>query len=253
LPVLVGATFLSTSLACFGAPRASTGLPDAPMPRVARAAANAQQSAPPPPRKVWVASPWSKWSQYVSPGEKAPELTTEEKANFWLHQEFRPLAALPALISGFYGVGTNADPKYGTNAEAFGKRLGAAAIREASMRFFVASAMPLVTGEDPRYYRAATGSIWHRGLHAAGATFVTHTDEGRRTVNTSDLLGHALACALLPAYYPARSANGRVVAESWVTSIGGDMLNNLFMEFWPSVRHRMHVRHERKELEREQK
>jgi hypothetical protein len=54
-------------------------------------------------------------------------------------------------------------------------------------------------------------------------------------------------------YYPSKSASGKVVGECWVTSIGGDMLNNLFMEFWPSVRHRMHVRHERKELEREQK
>jgi hypothetical protein len=251
-PVLVWATLLSSSLASFGATGASAGLPDAPVPQTARLAANPQQ-APPPPRKVWVASPWSKWSQYVSPGEEAPVLTRREKANFWLHEEFRPLAVLPALVSGFYGVGMDSDPKYGTNAQAFGKRFGAAVLRETGMRLFVGSVVPLMTGEDPRYYRKATGSIWRRGLYSAGQSFVHRKDDGGRIVNIADLAGHAAACGLTMTYYPSKSVSGRVVGECWATSIGGDVVNNLFMEFWPSVRHRMQMRHERKEMEREQK
>lgn len=207
----------------------------------------------PPPRKVWVASPWTQWTQYVSPGEKTTPLTRREQVNFWLHLEFRPLAVLPALVSGFYGVGMDSDPKYGTNAEAFGKRFGAAVIRETSMRFFVGTAVPLVTHEDPRYYRAGSGSIWHRSMHAVGASFVHRKENGQKIVNIADLGGHAAACALTPAYYPSASIGGRVVAECWATSIGGDVVNNLFMEFWPSVVHHFRMRHERKEMEQEQK
>jgi len=247
--MLVWATFFLTSLACFGASGKGSALPDAPAPQTAQPAAIARQ-APPPPRKVWVASPWWQWSQYVSPGEEAPVLTRQEKANFWLHEEFRPIAALPALISGFYGVGTDSDPKYGTNAQAFGKRFGAAVLRETGMRLFVGSVVPLMTGEDPRYYRKASGSIWRRGLYSAGQSFVHRKDNGGRIVNIADLAGHAAACGLTMTYYPSKSVSGRVVGECWATSIGGDMVNNLFMEFWPSVLYRMRLRHERKEMER---
>ncbi len=256
--MLVWATLLSSSLACFAATGTHSDLPNAPEPQAASMAANPQAAAGqvdsgPQPRKVWVASPWRQWTQYVSPGEETTPLTRREQVNFWLHLQFRPLAVLPALVSGFYGVGMDSDPKYGTNAQAFGKRVGTAAIREASMRFLVGTAVPLVTHEDPRYYRAGSGSIWHRSLHAVGASFVHRKEDGQRTVNTADLAGHALACGLTPAYYPAASANGRVVAECWATSIGGDVVNNAFMEFWPSVKHYLRTRHERKEMEQELK
>jgi hypothetical protein len=89
---------------------------------------------------------------------------------FWLHEELEPSSPLPALVSAGYGQLTNSDPKYGTDEGAFGERLGAAFLRQASMRFFADSLLPTLDHEDPRYYREASGDYAARVLHAAEDT-----------------------------------------------------------------------------------
>jgi hypothetical protein len=105
-----------------------------------------------------------KWAQYVDPGEHVPRLNARDKMLFWLHEESRPSAALPAFVSAGYGQITNNDPKFGTDSGAFGQRLGAILIRQASMRFFSSSLIPTLDGEDPRYFRKAAMSPARAGL-----------------------------------------------------------------------------------------
>lgn len=188
-----------------------------------------------------------KWAQFVDPGERIPALYARDKWVFWLHEEFRPSSPLPALVSAEYGLLTDDDPKYGTNAEAFGQRLGAALVRQASMRFFSSSMFPVIYGEDPRYYRRAAGNYGVRSLWAFERVFVTQRDSGSHSVNGSLILGHLAASALTLAYYPHDSRNSGVVLRTWGTSIAGAMGNNLFLEFWPDFtnywRHRQQKEH----------
>lgn len=223
-------------------------LPDAPQP--------VQQSLPPtasiqstPPGKPAPGTAGSvdhasyqkrKWAQYVDPGEHVPRLDARDKMFFWLHEEARPSAALPAFVSAGYGQITNDDPKFGTDSGAFGQRLGAILIRQASMRFFSSSLIPTLDGEDPRYYRKADGSYFARTGWAAEQAFIGRRDSGRRTFNVSNIVGHLAASALTPAYYPERSAHASVVLSTWATSIAGSAGNNLFLEFWPDVLNKLH-------------
>jgi hypothetical protein len=154
----------------------------------------------------------------------------------WLHEEVSPVGWFSAVLSSGYAQWTNGDPKYGTDSAAFGERLGAGALRDASMRFLSDSLLPTLTHEDPRYYRKAYGGVVTRGLYAASRVFVARRDSGVRGFNYSDTLGHFAASALTPTYYPAPSANRRVVAATWVLSLAGDAGGNLFLEFWPDVR-----------------
>ena len=107
--------------------------------------------------------PKSKWFGVVDPGEKIPPLYTRDKMMFWLHEEFGPLSLLPAFTSAGWGQLVDSDPKYGTDSGAFGERLGAAVIRQASMRLLSDSLLPAVTHEDPRYFRKAYGTITSAG------------------------------------------------------------------------------------------
>jgi len=219
-----------------------SALPNAPQPALLAA------SAPVPALPQTVARSHARrfrWRPYVNPGQPHHPLTAREKMNFWLHLETRPYSPLPSFFSAAYEQGTNGNPKFGTDSGAFGERLGAAFVRDASMRFFVGSAFPVLFHEDPRYYRMQNGSVVARGLWAGEQALVTHTDSGRLTPNYSDLLGHLAACALTLLYYPAPSANGRVVMESWATSVAGDAGNKLILEFVPSLarRWRQHRRH----------
>jgi hypothetical protein len=239
-------------------PQLLAALPESPLlPQPARP--SIQQTAPPadsqsPPAKASpdAASPIEhapfevrKWSQYVDPGERIPPLYAKDKWIFWIHQEARVESAFPALLSAGYGQ-LSGVPAYGSDEEAFGDRLGAAFLRQATMRFFCNSFFPVIAHEDPRYFRKASGSYKSRAGWAAERAFVIQRDNGSHGFNTSDIFGHLAASALTPTYYPRPSANAAVVFQTWGTSIAGDIGNNMFLEFWPDVtnlwrRHRQKV------------
>ncbi len=175
-----------------------------------------------------------KWAQFVDPGERIPPLYARDKWKFWLHQETTWYSLGPAFLSAGFGQLTGA-PAYGSDSGAFGDRLGAAVVRQATMRFLCSSAFPVFTHEDPRYFRKASGGYLGRAGWAAERAFVIQKDDGSHGVNYSNIVGHLVASALTPAYYPAPSANGHVVMETWATSIAGSAGNNLFLEFVPDA------------------
>lgn len=186
-----------------------------------------------------------KWARYVDPGERVPRLSRQDKLNFWLHEETQPWASLPAFVSAGFGQLTNDDPKYGTDSGAFGDRLAAAFVRQASMRFFSNSLIPYSNGEDPRYYRKAAGSYGSRALWAVEQVGLTRRDNGENSFNFSNIAGHLAASALTPLYYPHGSRSTGVVLSTWGTSIAGSAGNNLFLEFWPDVINRWHRHRQR--------
>jgi hypothetical protein len=218
-------------------------LPNAPQ---AQQTSPAPQTAPADPK---AASPLGhesyekrKWSGFVDPGERVPVLHARDKMAFWLHEEIEPSSPLPAFVSAGYGQLTNSDPRYGSDEAAFGERLGAALLRQASMRFFADSLFPTLDHEDPRYFRKASGGYAGRALHAAEFTFIDRNDSGHRTFNASDIAGHLAASALTPVYYPHSSRTSGVVLRTWGTSIAGAAVNNSFLEFWPDVVNKIHHR-----------
>jgi hypothetical protein len=213
-------------------------LPDAPAPIL-------KLNPGPPPEHASNTSAYapSKWFGVVDPGEKVPPLNARDKMLFWLHEETGALSWVPAVTSAGAGQLIDGNPKYGSDSAAFGERLGAAFLRDASMRFFSDSLLPTLTHEDPRYYRKAYGGVKARGIYAIERVFVDQHDNGARGFNYSDTLGRLAASALTLTYYPAPSTNGRVVMQTWALSLAGDASGNLFLEFWPDVRDAVFHRH----------
>jgi hypothetical protein len=177
-----------------------------------------------------------RWSDVVNPGEKIPRLTVRDKLLFPVHEELRWTTLVPVLFDAEYGNITESDPKYGSNGEAFGKRLGASALHQATSRVLTDGLLPIAFHEDPRYYRQAYGSYQSRTWHALRRVVITQSDSGHRTFNFSDILGRGMGAALTQTYYPSASVNTEVVMRSWgysVLALGG---GNLFEEFWPDIR-----------------
>ncbi|MGB7189825.1 MAG: hypothetical protein WBD10_06790 [Acidobacteriaceae bacterium] len=216
-------------------------LPDAPAARRAQV----PNPGPPPLHASNPPIPLSKWDGVVDPGKTVQPLTSRDKMLFWLHEEVRPVSFAPAILSAGWGQLTDGDPKYGSDSAAFGERLGAAVLREASGRFFSDSLLPVITREDPRYYRKAYGGIKARGLYAAERVFLAQRDDGTSGFNYSDTLGNLAASALTVTYYPAPSANAGAVLSGWLWSFAGSAGGNLFLEFWPDARDAILHRHPR--------
>jgi hypothetical protein len=95
--------------------------------------------------------------------------------------------------------------------------------------------MPTLLHEDPRYFRAGTGSKWSRVGSAFTQILVTRTDSGRRTFNFSEWGGNAAAAALSNVWYPdTRTASEN--AEKLLVMCANDAVSNLLKEFWPDVK-----------------
>jgi len=185
----------------------------------------------------------SKWDAVVDPGEQIPPLTSRDKMLYWIQADTHLVSWYPTLLSAGWEQLIDGHPKYGSDSAAFGERLGATVLRENSARFFSNSLLPVVTHEDPRYYRKAYGPIKARGVYAAERVFVSRRDDGSSGFNASLVLGNLAASALTPTYYPAPSANARVVVTSWLLSFLGSAGGNLFQEFWPDGRDALFHRH----------
>jgi hypothetical protein len=244
--LLVGLLALPAAPSHAAQAQAPDKLPDTPQ---AQQTTPSPQTAPADPKAVSPLPHESferrKWSAYVDPHERVPTLNAKDKMLFWLHEEFQITSPLPALAAAGYEQALNTDPKYGTDSGAFGERLAAGLVREASMRFLSDSVGPSLTHEDPRYYRLASGSYVQRGLHAAEFAFVGRDDRQQRTFNKSNIFGHLAAATLTLAYYPHVSRNSRVVFETWGRSVAGSAGDNLFLEFWPDVVNKFFKGHHR--------
>lgn len=205
-----------------------------------------QEAGPLPVHRSYTASfRVSKWYGVIDPGVEVQKLTKHDKLMFWAHESITPTAWFPIVYSAGWGQLTNSDPKYGTDSAAFGERFGAAALRVTSFRFFCDSLFPVMTHEDPRYFRKAYGSIWARGFYAASRVVITRADTGETTANYSSIAGHLSGSALTMTYYPAVSSNATVVFETFAWSIFGGAGGNVFLEFWPDVRDAVFHRHRR--------
>jgi hypothetical protein len=185
-----------------------------------------------------------RWEGIIEPGEKVPPLTPVDKLLFPVHEELRPLSLVPVLISGGYGVLRNSDPKLGTNSTAFGERVGEAALRQGSIRFFADGLLPVLFHEDPRYYRLTYGSYGVRTEYAVRRVFIDARNSGRHGFNFSDTLGRGMAAALTQAYYPEASIHPSVVFRTWGVSLAGSAGVNIFQEFWPDVKVKLFKQHE---------
>ena len=185
-----------------------------------------------------------RWSDTVEPGQTVVPMTPREKLEYPVREEFRPIVLVPLLLSAGYGVLTDSNPKYGTNPDDFGLRIGAAATDQAITRGLTDGLLPIIFHQDPRYYRQAYGGYVSRTDHALRRVVIAQGDSGRQMFNYSDIVGRGMAAALTQTYYPSDSVNKVVVFKGWGTSLAALAGGNIFEEFWPDFKVKvLHIGH----------
>src|SRR5215475_13794292 len=92
-----------------------------------------------------------------------------------------PTAAAFALL---YQL-ENQSPSFGQGVQGYAKRFATACGDQLVGNMMTEGIMPALTHEDPRYFRLATGTTWHRLGYALSRILVTRTDSGRTIFNFS--------------------------------------------------------------------
>jgi hypothetical protein len=179
--------------------------------------------------------PARRYAQVIEPRQTAEPFTGPEKLVFSFTEVARPITLLPSLYSASYEQLFNSDPKYGHDAGAFGEKFGASMLRRASLRVFSDGVFATAFHQDPRYYRIAHGSIFHRSLLAMRQAVIRRGDDGDNQFNYSGIAGRAASAALTVAYYPEPSVTAKVVGSTFLYSIATDAGGNLLLEFLPNI------------------
>jgi hypothetical protein len=90
--------------------------------------------------------------------------------------------------------------------------------------------------EDPRYFRSAGGSFWHRTGHAFRGIILTHTDHGTETFSVWRF-GSAYGAAYVSnQWYPGRLNTVSLGFAQGSLQLGFDLVRNLASEFGPDIK-----------------
>jgi hypothetical protein len=168
----------------------------------------------------------------IQPHEIADPMTVHEKVVGGLKDSVSLFSATGWIAAAGWEQIWNDSPNYGTDAGAFGQRLGAATLRGVSESVFSECLFAPLFREDPRYYVMGPGhSFFKRLVYAGTRVLITRTDSGHAAPNLWLLAGNAGGAALTVTYYPARNTTFSEVAQTFGGSLGGSALGFVVNEF----------------------
>jgi hypothetical protein len=183
------------------------------------------------------------YMKHIPAGWLAQPLTARDKMVLGERDLYSPFSILGYAASSGYSHLSNGQPNYGTDAGAFGQRLGATLLRDSSDGLFTDTVFAPLLHEDPRYYvLGPQHNIPHRVAYAITRTIITRTDSGNASVNGAELLGYASASALSYTYYPSINQNFHDTARTFGMSLFGSAFGHLVSEFSGQMLEAMHIR-----------
>jgi hypothetical protein len=217
---------------------ATSELPDSPgalLTSSSSDAENAPETTIVPTRNVTETSvlvPARKYHRVVRPYEEAAPLTGFDKIKLSIISRATIGEAAGTVWSAAWSGWRNSRPHYGTNAEAFEKRLGALAIKQTSQSFFTYGVYAAAFHDDPRYYiMGPTMKPVPRAIYAAERTIITQKDDGSQAINWPKLAGIATSTALTTAYYPTVDHGFGNESKAFAMSLATSILNDELHEF----------------------
>jgi hypothetical protein len=162
-------------------------------------------------------------------------LTPGEKFRLFVNQSISPPYIIAVGISAAYGQARDTPKADGQGWGAYGTRFGANMARASSNSFFTSFLLASVLHQDPRFFPQSHPRLWGSVKYSAMRVFVTRTDSGRSTFNSSGIVGTAAAEALANAYLPVSEQTAGKNAERVGTDLAWKFAANMFKNYWPTL------------------
>lgn len=129
----------------------------------------------------------------------------------------------------------NQNPSFGQGTAGYAKRFAASYGDQMIGNMMTEGFVPVLTHEDPRYFRLGDGTKKQRIVYALTRILVTRTDSGHTMFNFAEVGGNSIAVAVSNAWYPdTRTVHDN--AEKLCIQLATDAFSNVLKEFWPDVK-----------------
>jgi hypothetical protein len=162
-------------------------------------------------------------------------LTPGGKFKLFVNQSISPPYILVAALGAAYDQAMNTPKDYGQGWDAYDGRFGDDVARASSNSFFSTFVFASALHQDPRFFPQSRPSVWSSIKYSAQRVFVTRTDSGRDTFNTSGLAGTLAAEALADVYLPASERAAAKSCERVGIDLAWKFAGNMFKNYWPTV------------------
>ena len=181
------------------------------------------------------------YQQFLDTNVRIP-MTASEKG-FMAATNIIDLGNLATLVgsSGYY-VATTPHSAFGPGWKGFGRNVGYSLVQDATGEFFGTFAIPVLTHEDPRYFRMPGAPVPKRILHALSHTIIAQHDDGTPMPNWAILGTYPATAVIANLYVPGVSTNARSTVARIGIGLASDPSDALISEFLPDVAKRLHIR-----------
>lgn len=168
---------------------------------------------------------------YSSFDWNAPPMHAPQKYKLALRSLIDPTTfASVAAVAGIEQY-KNVFPAYGSGAQGYARRYGAAYADDISARMLGRAVFPALFHQDPRYFYKGNGSIRSRAFYALSAALIARGDNGHWQPNYSDILGSFASGGLSNLYYPAENRGVGLAFANGAVDIASEAGANLIKEF----------------------
>jgi hypothetical protein len=239
---IVFLTILGCSLALSAQSLSDDGVADAPIPSLngvtSASTTSAIESPKPPDKRLFGVFP-----NYRTVNATVPfaPITPKQKLGIARRDSFDWPTYPTAAVMTFAMPGKEEVKTYGSGWSGFANRYVRNSADQIIGNMLTEGLMPAVLHQDPRYFRAGTGTFWSRLRNAVTQIAVAKKDSGRRTFNASEFLGNAITTGISNTYEPnLRSWEDSM--EKLGLMVGTDMFSNVVKEFGPDVKQRLFSR-----------
>ena len=166
-------------------------------------------------------------------------LTGPEKFRYYLRTTYGPGSFAYTFAGSWINQARDAVPDWGQGMEGYGKRFGSSygqKVIKNTIRLGLVEAMH----EDPRYFASDRSGIWNRTEYAVWQTFLSHKDSGGTRPAYSRWISGFTASYAAHQWYPDSYHDVGDYLEGGGISFGLDIAKNVWSEFWPDVRRKLH-------------
>lgn len=168
---------------------------------------------------------------YSSFDWNAPPMHARQKYQLALRSLVDPMTFVGAGAVAGIEQHQNIFPGYGSGAEGYAKRFGAAYADDFVARMLGRAVFPALFHQDPRYFYKGNGSKRSRAIYAIDVAFIARGDGGHWMPNYSNILGSFAAGGISNLYYPAANRGVSLAVANGLIDIASQAGTNLVREF----------------------
>jgi hypothetical protein len=165
-------------------------------------------------------------------------LTFKERYLYSVQRIFSVPTVAGILVRTSIDQGTDTPSGWGGGVDGYAVRL-ASHFGRAFVYENVAFGVRAIDHEDPRYFVLGHGTAWTRVKYATKATFVVRRDNGDMIPAYSRFVADYSMPFISQTWHPDGIQAGREF-RSGTVSLGLGVANNVFREFWPDLKHKLH-------------